>query len=340
MQTGSAPSNSEDLQSSQRVHFSTADALQPPPPLEWCVERLLAQPSLTILVGDPGSKKTLTVIDLAVCVALGEPWLGHSVNQGPVLFIDEQTGPHQLLARFNAALIAHNASPEIPLHLSSLGGHNLRNKESADALVKLATSKNARLIVVDAFANLLRGGSESSLAAVLPVLFNLRRMAEYCNAAVIVTHHTNRHGFFRGSAAISAAADLMLFIESKPAEPVITISTLKARFLAPDTFSARANFGTEQGGPNRFFLNRAEEKTSTSESTTLFPPGVTGLALDVYQDISYRGQTFKELYIHHIPATEGSLRNAIQQLLNEGLIVRSDNGGKGKQAHYSIPKPP
>lgn len=75
------------------VLYSAADALKPPPTLHWCVQGLFAQPTFSMLVGDPGSKKTFLAIDLAVCVALGKPWLGHPVEQAPALFIDEQTGP-------------------------------------------------------------------------------------------------------------------------------------------------------------------------------------------------------------------------------------------------------
>src|SRR3990170_1404334 len=105
------------------ILYSAADALLPPPPLEWCVDGLLPLSSVSMLVGDPGAKKTFLAIDLAVCVAIGKPWLGRQVRQGPVLFIDEQTGLHALKARFNAALQAHGAGPETPLHFTSMANY-------------------------------------------------------------------------------------------------------------------------------------------------------------------------------------------------------------------------
>lgn len=342
MQAGSALSNSEELQQTHRVHFSTADALEPPPPLEWCVEGLFPRPSVSILVGDPGSKKTFTVIDLAVCIALGKPWLDYAVAQGPVLFIDEQTGPRQLLARFNASLNAHSASADTPLHIHSLAGHNLRDKDSADELIKLARSKNAHLIVLDAFSNLLRGSSESSLAAVLPVLFHLRRLAEATNAAIVVTHHTNRHGSFRGSYAISAAADLMLQVESESVDPLIAFHTIKSRLLAPPSFSAQATFETTNDGSSRFHLSRQLGRVSSPQNLMQIPPGVRGgVAFTVFDEIwHHEKMTFKQLYARRQGSGEQPLRNAVQQLLDEGVIVRVDGGAQGAEATYALARPP
>ncbi len=50
--------------------------------------------------------------------------------------------------------------------------------------------------------------------------------------------------------------------------------------------------------------------------------------------------TFKQLRARHIGYPEGSLRNAVQQLLDEGVIVRVDGGHQGAEATYSLPRPP
>lgn len=216
----------------------------------------------------------------------------------------------------------------------------MRDKDSANELIKLARSKTARLIVIDAFSNLLRGSSESSLAAVLPVLFHLRRLAESCNAAVVVTHHTNRHGSFRGSYAISAASDLMLQVESKSGDPTLSFFTLKSRLLAPPSFSARANFETADG-TSRFSLSRQLGRVSSPRNLMRIPPGVSGDGFTVFDEIwHHEKMTFKELRARRQGIPEGSLRNAIQQLLDEGVIARVDGGTQGAEATYALARPP
>jgi hypothetical protein len=277
-----------------------------------------------------------------VCVALGKPWLDHPVTQGSVLFIDEQTGPRQLLARFNAALNAHNAPPETPLHIHSLAGHNFRDPKSANDLINLAKAKNVSLIVIDAFSNLMQGSSESSLAAVLPVLFHLRRLAESTNAAIVVTHHTNRHGSFRGSYAISAGTDLMLQLETKSGDPDLTFYTIKSRLVAPPSFTAHCNFDTTSDGSSRFHLTRKLGRVASPKHLMHMPPGVMGDAYTLFSTLwrNEKPMTFKELKDWHGGMREGSFRNAIQQLLDEGAIVRADGGSHGAEAAYVIAKPP
>ncbi len=320
--------------------FSAEDALQPPPPLLWCVDGLLAQPSLTMLVGDPGSKKTLLAIDLAVCVALGQPWLAHSVKQGPVLFIDEQSGPSQFWSRLNSALKGHAAVAETPLHYASLSGQGLRDKESAAALTKRAQALGASLIVFDAFANLLRGGGESSLGAVRPVLLNLRRMAESCRAAILVTHHTNRRGVFGGTTNIAASLDLLLSIESEPNELSIKITAKKSRFETPSAFTAKAHFETAEDGSHNVRLDVAKDAWSTSYWWQRSPYSTDSVEYGILQKLDYRGQvTFYELLINLVHHGQRNIRNAVQRLVDEGLIVRANDGKQGTEAIYKLVRP-
>ncbi len=335
MNANSVSTDNPDI-SPDRVLFSADDALRLPPTLEWCVQGLLAQPSLNMLVGDPGAKKTLLVMDLAVCVALGKPWLGFSVCQSPVLFIDEQTGPHQLWSRFNSALKAHGSGPGVPLHYISLAGHGLRDKQAAETLIDRARNLGAHLIILDAFTNLLRGGGESTLGAVQPVLHNLRCTAELCHAAVLVTHQANRRGSARGTTAISAALDLLLSIESDPAETVVKITAQKGRLKVPDPFDARANFETAADGSLTTFFSRYEPR---SFATDRFPYPYGTLEYQILNELDLRSQaSFFELQIHNISYAQRKIRNTLQKLMDEKLVVRADGGKQGKEAVYVLAK--
>jgi RecA-family ATPase len=70
-----------------------AEALQPQPPIPWIIEKLFAAGSVNLLVGEAGSKKTYALIDAAVCVACGKPWLEyptHSSGNGGHQFSENQ----------------------------------------------------------------------------------------------------------------------------------------------------------------------------------------------------------------------------------------------------------
>jgi len=337
-----------DRTEKDRVLYTSKDALYPPPPLRWCVEGLFAQPSLNLLVGDPGTKKTYLAIDLAVSVALGKSWLGHPVNPCPVLFVDEETGLYQLWGRLNAALHAHGGDESTPFDYISLGGYDLRDGQDSDALIHRALSRGSGLIVIDALANLLRTG-ESSQSSVQPVLFNLRRLAESCQAAVLVIHHTNRHGVFRGSSSIAAAVDLMLSIRSAPTDTLIELHSLKARFSAPQPFCARAIFETHvprsgeaatwgtPDGQERFHLEPTDEKPSTLTA----PPDPStprkGLTLTILDFLAQHPNSSRDQITSHCSDfTTGSVSNAVDQLLASGVIKRANEGNRGTRATYAL----
>ncbi|MEX1275504.1 MAG: AAA family ATPase [Bacteroidota bacterium] len=335
-EVAAAMQNSVDRLEKDRVLYATKDALHDPPRLEWAVEGLFAQPSLNLLVGDPGSKKTFLAIDLAVSVAMGKPWLGHAVNPCPVLFVDEETGMHQLWNRLNASLHAHGADISTPFEFISLGGYDFRDNADAEQLIHRARGRGSGFIVIDALANLMHSG-ENNLGSVQPVLFNLRRMAESCKAAVIVIHHNNRHGVFRGSSSISAGVDLMLSIRSAPADSLIELSAFKARFKAPQPFCARATFETAPDGQERFHLEPTDEKPT---SLTPLPAPVAprkGLTLCILEFLEQNRSATREQLTTHLSAhTEGSIRFALHELLSSGQIKRADSGSKGTKAVYEL----
>jgi hypothetical protein len=318
-----------------REAYSADELISAPPQLDWAIPGLFVQPSVNFLVGEPGSKKTFLATDLAACVAMGIPWLGRPVNQTHVLFIDEETGLYQLWGRFAACLKAHAAPWGLPLHAISLGGYDLRDKYDAERLTHRALTYNAHFIVIDALANLMRGAGDGNIAAVQPVLFQLRRLAEIARAAILVLHHTNREGDFRGTSAISAAADLMLQVHSAPDDDLVKVNTIKARFYAPPPFAARADFTPAADASPRVIFHPAEDVASSSAPAPLASRPKTA-ALLILDQLSQASASRSQLEAQLPQLKAGNLRNVLFQLINSGLVKRQNPGKKGKKAVYSL----
>ena len=243
-------------------------------------------------------------------------------------------GLYQLWARLNSSLHAHGAGISTPFDFISLGGYDFRDSADADQLIHRALGRGSGLIIIDALANLMRAG-ENNLASVQPVLFNLRRMAETCKAAVVVIHHNNRHGVFRGSSSISAAVDLMLSISSSPADSLIELSAFKARFQAPPPFCARATFETAPDGQERFHLEPTDEKPAPA--TPMLINGPPGTASAILEFLAHQQGSTREEISTALPAySEGTVRNVLHQLTSSGLIRRNDGGKQGKRAVYEL----
>jgi len=315
-----------DRTSRHRELLTADQALSPQPPIDWCVEGLFTRPSLNLLVGDPGSKKTYLALDLAVCVALGQPWLGRPVSASPVLVVDDDTG-FPFWARLKAVLRAHQAPPRTPLNFMSLPGFDLRSAEDAAELAEFALSIRAGLIVIDALADVMRGGDENSVLSVQPVFFHLRHLAETCRATLLVLHHTNKHGHFRGSTSISAGVDLMLSIESRPDDSLIHLRAHKARDVFPRPFSARAHFEKD-----RFWLTPTDETQASSAV-----PQLGSAASAILDYLVANGQaTTPQLMAVINTGTPATIRHTVHELMAAGYLDRVDGGRRGKIAIFRL----
>lgn len=300
-------------------------ALRPPPEPKFCIPGLLGQPSLNLLVGDPGHKKSLLATDLAISVAMGKPWLDFPVIQQPVLLVEEESGFFRLWKRLNSALTAHGASAETPFHFISVGSFDFRREDDMTDLTRIARSVKAGLIVIDALANIMVGGDENSVTSVQPILRNLRSVALGCSAAVLVIHHTNKSGDYRGSSSLSAGVDHMLSVHSPPGQDLIRLKTLKSRDTKFVLLHAKANFK-----PDRFHLSFTDEKLEDK-------PSINSTSLQVLKSLAKLGHaTTQQLMEANRPSAPTTIRKIIYELMVGGYINRADSGRRGKPATYQL----
>jgi len=317
----------------ERIVHDADEALPVPPPIDWFVQGLFTRPSLNLLVGAPGTKKTYSALDLAVCVALGQDWLGRPTRLSPVLIVDEETGHAGLLSRLHAALHAHRAPAGTLLHFICMGAFDLRHAGEVEELAESARSVAAGLIIIDALVDIIGGGDENSVISIYPILANLRRLAHACNAAVLLIHHTNKSGIFRGSSAISGAVDLMLAVESESGDTLIHFRPLKARTALPLPFSAQAHFQNAGSGlGERFWLTYTEEQPSPKLSHYQL-----SAATAILDFLSQNGQaTSAQLMAQLDSGAPTTIRSAIYQLMAQGLLNRTDGGKRGKTAIFRL----
>ena len=59
-------------------------------PVDWLVEGLIPRGSFVLLLAPPGSYKTFFALNLAKCLAQGEPFLGRDLEAGSVTYIDRE----------------------------------------------------------------------------------------------------------------------------------------------------------------------------------------------------------------------------------------------------------
>ncbi|MCW5878102.1 MAG: AAA family ATPase [Anaerolineales bacterium] len=323
--------------------YSAWETLEPLPAQDWCVQDVFTRPSLNLLVGAPGAKKTWLALDLAVSVACGQDWLGHSTASSavgahgrapvqsptPVLILDQEGGLQRTWDRLGRTLRGHQAASETSVFFVPPAGYNFADRAEVDAISARARSLNVGLIIIDALANVMPGVDENNVLSMQPVIANLSRLARETNAAVLLIHHTNKRGVFRGSSLIASGVDHMLLVESQPEEDLIRLATLKARDIAPVSLTAKANFGQSPDNQPTFHLSPA-------------PPGVQSprplstTAQNLIQLLSDTPLTFPQLTAGLADIAPGTVRNVLHQLVLSGHVRRADGGRRGQKALYQL----
>ena len=135
----------------------------------------------------------------------------------------------------------------------------LEHSPNPSILVGAATCGRAAgaLAIIDALADVM-DGDQNSKKDTQPVFTALRRIVEKTQAAIIVIHHSNKSGGYRGSSAIKGALDLMIKIISEDGSEWIDFKSEKARDSVAVKFSAIASWT-----PDQFYLKAAEDKEFT-----------------------------------------------------------------------------
>ncbi len=237
--------------------LTARDALADQPPMQWVIEQLITAGSVSVFYGAPGSKKTWSLLSLAVHVALGKSWLGFNTVPVKVLVIDEESGERRFMRRLNAALRERWQMRTPQLSLFVLPGSGWMIRMMLRSWNRLITERQAGLVILDALADMM-GGDENSKKDTQPVFTALRRIADRTEAAIIIIHHSNRSGQYRGSSAIPGSVDLMLKIESENASKWVYFASEKERDIENVKFTGVA-YWTE----NQFYMEEAETPKQT-----------------------------------------------------------------------------
>lgn len=149
------------------------------------VEEMIEEDSVNIIVGDSGIGKSPLLMQLAICVATGTPFLGLRTKLGPVLCADYENSEKGFYKTVEC-LCEYLKIPEIPDNL--LFYHF---PESIEQLkLEIAKHKPA-LVIVDALRG-LDPAMEKDATAAATQLRNLHKVAEYYHCAFLLLHHIKK----------------------------------------------------------------------------------------------------------------------------------------------------
>ena len=181
-----------------------------PPPIPWVVENVAARGALTMIVGEPGQGKSYLALALAAGVAEGQDTAGFTIpKRRNVAIVDAENGQGELHRRL--ASLSYPAGMKVAVTDSGFCvEQNLYQLEEAGS--ELGTD----LIVLDSLRTLWPTGDENESDAVTKLLTGIQHVARSTDTAIVILHHRNKSGGYRGSGAMAAVPEIMIHMGSHP----------------------------------------------------------------------------------------------------------------------------
>lgn len=175
------------------------------------------------------AQKSWNMLDLAVAVASGTPWLGHVPvdDPGPVIIFWGEGDDAGLVRRIDAIARSRDLDPdELPIVICCRVPH-LGQQHHLDLFAAELDKTAARLVILDPLYLAARGAKSSDLYDMGAHLETVQHICQRAHTAlVVVTHYNRKSG--RGAGRITGAG---------PAEwgRVLIGATVQNRHTNPDT---------------------------------------------------------------------------------------------------------
>jgi 5S rRNA maturation endonuclease (ribonuclease M5) len=181
-------------------------------PINWLVRDYLERDSIALVYGAPGGGKSFMTVDLAASVAMGQPWMGHKVNQGRVFYIAGE-GHNGLARRFRAWEVSRTV-PLTPGQLfKSAGAMQVLDEELvidvANQIEQACPDAPPAMVVIDTLARNFGAGDENSTEDMSRFITHVdRHLRQRFGCCVLLVHHSGHNmERARGSSALKAAVD-------------------------------------------------------------------------------------------------------------------------------------
>lgn len=180
-----------------------------------------------VLGGGSKSFKTWTLLDLAISVATGMPWLGFPTVKGKVLYLNFELMEGFFSDRLRKVASAKGARIEAGmLDTWHLRGYSDLNAITM-AMIEKAKTEKYSMVIIDPFYKLAAGLDENAAGDISMVLAKIDRMAEETGAAIVYGHH-----FSKGNQAAKESMDRMSGsgVFARDADAIITLTAHEQEF--------------------------------------------------------------------------------------------------------------
>lgn len=306
---------------------------------DYIIPDLLPNPSVVLVYGAGGDGKSMTAWTLAKHVATGKPFVVRGkhvpVQQGAVLLLNGD----QPLVQLQEQLEEVEMPREAPVTVRTDWG-----LQRYAQFVRLVEKVKPKLIVIDSLIGCSGGRAfdENKSDFASPLYWLTRNNGVLFPATtIVVIHHANKQGGFRGTSAIRDAVDEVWALK-RPSEREVELTGQAARIITIE----KSRSG--RGGTQLLLKQEADlcftlaDWTPEVDPTNAAPSGITDRVLQRLRVVYPKTRTRTEL--NSDPLCGGSVdgvRKSLQRLLKRGLIevsgkTRGTQGGKDQNAYVAV----
>jgi hypothetical protein len=168
--------------------------------IDWLIDGVIERGSNGMIAAAPKSGKSWAVLDMAIALALGEPWLGFRIPRPVrVMFISREDNPNLTAWRFKNLWRGRKArNPQLietNLHFNTRAQSPqllLDNEEQVEEMMNALHTFKPEFVIFDVF-NVLHCADENDNSEMRDVLRRLSRIQAEVKCGIGVVHHYNKN---------------------------------------------------------------------------------------------------------------------------------------------------
>lgn len=214
--------------------------------ISWIVKDILPCQGALLMSGDPGVGKSWLLLDLAISVDQGKPWIGHfQTKKVNVLYVDEESAHHLQKFRLQKLLKGTDLPSDgstLNVDFMTLQGLNISDNHDREDFEIILARYQPDLVILDSLIRVHRA-DENSSRDMSQVFSYMKRWTINYSCAFALSHHHRKPAkdvgssyLTRGSTEHLAAVDTSLGLRKSGNS--INVTVTKSRYGEVPPFRA------------------------------------------------------------------------------------------------------
>lgn len=195
------------------------------------VKNVISAGSFVLIYGESNSGKTFFATDLCLHIAGNQPWRGHIVRGGLVVYIAAEGG-HGIRNRLAAYRQQAPWTQSVPFAVLPQTLDLLDPAADTQLLIdaikaaEVTAGVAVAVVVLDTLARVIPGGNENASEDMSGFIANVDRIRTQTGAATLTVHHAGKDVAkgARGHSSLRAAADTEILVEGRDGTRTATVT--------------------------------------------------------------------------------------------------------------------